>query len=299
MEFGVFMKIFKMNPDHPDKKLINKAIDIMADGGVILYPTDTVYGLGANIFNNDAVKRIYEIKQRERSKPLSILVSNVESIPLVAQTSMKQMDIINNWLPGPYTFILPKKSIVSSFVSANAKVGVRVPDYEIATELASIFPIITTSANVADEETLPNPQDILKQIGDDVDLLIDVGQLDNREPSTIIDLSMHNPSLVRRGLIGNKLSDLKESSDEIDFEIIKDLTGIKDLLNLIESLMLKGNNTLIEILEKLGIRDILEKIPGINLEDISFKEFKEILGGLNLSEIRNIMDALKIKEREK
>ena len=166
--------------------------------------------------------------------------------------------------------------------------GVRVPDYEIATGLASIFPIITTSANVADEETLSDPQDILKQIGDDVDLLIDVGQLDNREPSTIIDLSMPNPYLVRRG-----------SSDEIDFEIIKDLTGIKDLLNLIESLMLKGNNTLIEILEKLGIRDILEKIPGINLEDISFKEFKEILGGLNLSEIRNIMDALKIKEREK
>ncbi len=288
MEFGVFMKIFKMNPDHPDKKLIDKAIDIMADGGVILYPTDTVYGLGANIFNNDAVKRIYEIKQRERSKPLSILVSNVESIPLVAQASKE-----------PYTFILPKKSIVSSFVSANAKVGVRVPDYEIATGLASIFPIITTSANVADEETLSDPQDILKQIGDDVDLLIDVGQLDNREPSTIIDLSMHNPYLVRRGLIANKLSDLKESSDEIDFEIIKDLTGIKDLLNLIESLMLKGNNTLIEILEKLGIRDILEKIPGINLEDISFKEFKEILGGLNLSEIRNIMDALKIKEREK
>ena len=169
--------------------------------------------------------------------------------------------------------------------------GVRVPDYEIATGLASIFPIITTSANVADEETLSDPQDILKQIGDDVDLLIDVGQLDNREPSTIIDLSMPNPYLVRRGLIANKLS----SSDEIDFEIIKDLTGIKDLLNLIESLMLKGNNTLIEILEKLGIRDILEKIPGINLEDISFKEFKEILGGLNLSEIRNIMDALKRK----
>ena len=271
----------------------------MADGGVILYPTDTVYGLGANIFNNDAVKRIYEIKQREPSKPLSILVSNVESIPLVAQTSMKQMDIINNWLPGPYTFILPKKSIVSSFVSANAKVGVRVPDYEIATGLASIFPIITTSANVADEETLSDPQDILKQIGDDVDLVIDVGQLDNLEPSTIIDLSMPNPYLVRRGLIADKISDLKESGDEIDFEIIKDLTGIKDLLNLIESLLLKGNNTLIEILEKLGIRDILEKIFGISLEDISFKEFKEILGGLNLSEIRNIMDALKIKEREK
>ena len=119
MEFGVFMKIFKMNPDHPDKKLINKAIDIMADGGVILYPTDTVYGLGANIFNNDAVKRIYEIKQRERSKPLSILVSNIESIPLVAQTSMKQMDIINNWLPGPYTFILPKKNGTRINISNN------------------------------------------------------------------------------------------------------------------------------------------------------------------------------------
>lgn len=293
------MKIFKMSPDHPDKKLIDKAIDIMADGGVILYPTDTVYGLGANIFNNDAVKRIYEIKQREYSKPLSILVSDVESIPLVAQVSKKQMYVINNWLPGPYTFILPKRSLVSSFVSANAKVGVRVPDYGIATELASIFPIITTSANVADKETLSNPQDILKQIGNDVDLVMDVGELGPSNPSTIIDLSMPNPYLVRRGLIADRISNLKDSGEDMDFEIIKDITGINELLNFIEGLLLKGNNTLIEVLEKLGLKEIFVKIFGIGLENMSFKEFKEKLSGLNVPEIKQIMDALKIREKEK
>ena len=294
-----FMKIFKMNPSHPDKKLIDKAIDIMADGGVILYPTDTVYGLGANIFNNDAVKRIYEIKQRESDKPLSILLSDVENIPLVAQASKKQMYIVNNWLPGPYTFILPKRGIVSSFVSSNAKVGIRVPDYEIATELASIFPIVTTSANVADQETLSNPQDILKQIGDDVDLVIDVGELGDSNPSTIIDLSMPHPSLVRSGLIADKINDFKENGDEIDFEIIKDITGINDLINLIEGLLLKGNTTLIEILEKLGIKDILEKISGLGLENISFSEFEKILNDLSVREIKKIMDALRAMEKEK
>lgn len=288
-----------MSPDHPDKKLIDKAIDIMADGGVILYPTDTVYGLGANIFNNDAVKRIYEIKQREYSKPLSILVSDVESIPLVAQVSKKQMYVLNNWLPGPYTFILPKRSTVSSFVSANAKVGVRVPDYGIATELASIFPIITTSANVADKETLSNPQDILKQIGNDVDLVMDVGELGPSNPSTIIDLSMPNPYLVRRGLIADRISNLKDSGEEMDFEIIKDITGINELLNFIEGLLLKGNNTLIEVLEKLGLKEIFVKIFGIGLENMSFKEFKEKLSGLNVPEIKQVMDALKIREKEK
>lgn len=193
------MKIFKMSSENPDMDLISEAIDIMADGGIILYPTDTVYGLGANIFNNDAVKRIYEIKQRDASKPLSVLVQNVESLELIADLNKGSRAIVNKWLPGPFTFILNKKKIVSPYVSASAKVGVRIPDYKIATSLASLFPITTTSANLTNEDTLSNPQDILRQIGNDVDLVIDVGDLGNAKPSTVIDLSSSKPTLVRNG----------------------------------------------------------------------------------------------------
>ncbi len=214
---GESMKIFKMNPENPDMDLISEAIDIMAQGGIILYPTDTVYGLGANIFNNDAVKRIYEIKQRDKSKPLSVLVSNMGSMELIAHLNNNSREIINKWLPGPFTFILNKKTIVSPYVSSSSKVGVRIPDYKIARSLASIFPITTTSANIANEDTLSNPHDILKQMGDCIDLVIDVGDLEGGEPSTVIDLTYPKPSLIRSGVISNTLKSIKDDINNIKF----------------------------------------------------------------------------------
>lgn len=211
------MKIFKMSPENPDMDLIGEAIEIMADGGIILYPTDTVYGLGANIFNNDAVERIYEIKKRDQSKPLSVLVQNVESLELIADLNRSSREIINKWLPGPFTFILKKKQVVSPYVSASSKVGVRIPDYKIAILLASLFPITTTSANLTNEDTLSNPHDILKQIGDDIDLVIDVGNLDKSKPSTVIDLSSAKPTLVRNGFDSNELDSIKEDLEKLNF----------------------------------------------------------------------------------
>ena len=205
-----------MNSDNPDMDLISEVIDIMAKGGVILYPTDTVYGLGANIFNNDAVQRIYEIKKRDPSKPLSVLVQDTESLELIADLNRNSREIVNKWLPGPFTFILNKKKIVSPYVSASAKVGVRIPDYKIARALASLFPITTTSANITNECTLSNPQDILKQIGDTVDLVIDVGDLDKAKPSTVIDLSSSKPTLVRNGFDSNDLGSIKNDLEKLN-----------------------------------------------------------------------------------
>ena len=211
----VIMKIFKMSGENPDMDLIGEAIEIMAGGGVILYPTDTVYGLGANIFNNDAVERIYEIKKRDQSKPLSVLVQNTESLELIADLNRSSREIINKWLPGPFTFILNKKNVVSPYVSASSKVGVRIPDYKIARALASLFPITTTSANLTNECTLSNPQDILKQIGNDIDLVIDVGDLGAAKPSTVIDLSSSKPTLVRNGFDSKDMDSLKEDLEKL------------------------------------------------------------------------------------
>ncbi len=204
-----------MSGENPDMDLIGEAIEIMAGGGVILYPTDTVYGLGANIFNNDAVERIYEIKKRDQSKPLSVLVQNTESLELIADLNRSSREIINKWLPGPFTFILNKKNVVSPYVSASSKVGVRIPDYKIARDLASLFPITTTSANLTNECTLSNPQDILKQIGNDIDLVIDVGDLGAAKPSTVIDLSSSKPTLVRNGFDSNDMDSLKEDLNKL------------------------------------------------------------------------------------
>ncbi len=193
------MKVLKTSIDKVDENVISKAINVLADGGVILYPTDTVYGLGANIFDNSAVRRVFEIKKRSFLKPLSILVSDVETIDLVAKISLGQKNTMESYLPGPYTFILNKQKIVPRYITGGlVNVGVRVPDCELACRLASIFPITTTSANISDDEVLSNPHEILEQLDCEVDLVIDVGDLNSGKSSTIIDLTAFKPKIIRK-----------------------------------------------------------------------------------------------------
>ena len=193
------MNVLKTSIDEVNEDIVHEAINVLANGGVILYPTDTVYGLGANIFDNAAVKRVFDIKQRSYLKPLSILVSDIKSIGLVAKVSNEQKKLINNYLPGPYTFILKKESIVPRTVtSGSAFVGVRVPNNDISRRLASLFPITTTSANISDDEVLSKPSEILEQLDCEVDLVIDVGDLKSSHASMIIDLSQTNPKIIRR-----------------------------------------------------------------------------------------------------
>ena len=194
------MKILKTSIDAFDEKVISEAIDVLSDGGIVLYPTDTVYGLGANIFDDAAVRKVFEIKQRSALKPLSILVSDVDSIDLVAKVSTSQKEVISNYLPGPYTFILKKQNIVPRKVtSGSSLVGVRVPDNAIACRLASLFPITTTSANLSDEDMLSSPCEILEQLDYEVDLAIDVGSIESKRASIIIDYSDgNNFKIIRR-----------------------------------------------------------------------------------------------------
>ena len=193
------MKVLKTGIDEVDEQIIHEAINVMADGGVILYPTDTVYGLGANIFDNRAVRRVFEIKQRSFLKPLSILVRDVRAVNLVSKVSLSRREILNNYLPGPYTFILNKRKIVPRVItSGSTYVGVRVPDCKLACELASIFPITTTSANISDDEVLTKPSEILDQLDCKVDMVIDVGDLKSKKASSVIDLTGFKPKIIRK-----------------------------------------------------------------------------------------------------
>lgn len=193
------MKVVKTSIEEFDEDVIFKAINVLADGGVVLYPTDTVYGLGANIFDRQAVRKVFDIKQRSYLKPLSILVRDIESIGLVAKLSLGQKNNIEKYLPGPYTFILNKTNIVPRAITGGLPdVGVRVPDCELACRLASIFPITTTSANLSNDEVLSNPKEILEQLDCEVDMVIDVGDLNTSHASSIIDLTAFKPKIIRK-----------------------------------------------------------------------------------------------------
>lgn len=193
------MRILKTNNENPDKEVIEEAIKVMAHGGVVLYPTDTVYGLGVNIFNKKAVRRIYDIKKRSLMKPLSIIVSSKDAISHVANLRTRDKIYVDKFLPGPYTLILNKTKIVPRVVTSGLKhVGVRIPDNEIACRISNLFPVTTTSANLSDHEVCETPDEILDQLNHDVDLVIDVGKLKRNKPSTIINLTSEKPIILER-----------------------------------------------------------------------------------------------------
>lgn len=193
------MRILKTDNENPDYEIIQEAIRVMAKGGIVLYPTDTVYGLGANIFNRKAVRRIYEIKERSLMKPLSIIVSDKQAIGLVANLRTKDKLAIDKYLPGPYTLILNKSKIVPRAITSGLKeIGVRIPDNKIACSISALFPVTTTSANLSDQEVCKTPEAILNQLNHEVDLVIDVGELNKNHPSTIINLTTPEPVILER-----------------------------------------------------------------------------------------------------
>lgn len=193
--------IIHVNPNNPEPDKIEQTVSVLKRGGIIVYPTDTIYGLGCDIFNKEAIKKIYQIKKREAKKPLSIICSDFAEIAEYAVVSNQTFAILKKTLPGPYTFILKAKSKTpSSFLSKNKTVGIRIPDNKICLEIVKKLgnPIITTSLNLSGQEVLTSPSQLSKEMKNKIDLIIDVGHLP-QEASTVIDLSQEQPVILRQG----------------------------------------------------------------------------------------------------
>jgi L-threonylcarbamoyladenylate synthase len=187
---------------------IKEAARIVAEGGVIVYPTDTVYGLGCNPFNEEAVKRIFRIKG-ERTKPLPILASDVKGIEKIAHITDKALKFAEKFWPGPLTMVLLKKPSLPSIVTRDLNsVAVRVPNHKVALELirTSGRLLVGTSANKTGKKPPRIVKEAAKQIGEEVDLIIDDGPTPIGASSTIIDLTQEKPKIVRQGPI--KLEDI-------------------------------------------------------------------------------------------
>jgi len=194
--------LLNINPQNPQPRLIEKVVSMLKQGAVVCYPTDTVYGIGCDIFNQKAVKRIYQIKRRPKQKPFSFMCSSLKNVSEYCHLSNSAYRLMKKMLPGPYTFIIPALKIVPKIMLTKQKtVGIRVPDNSISMALVDGLgnPVLTTSAVIdGDDVPLTNAYELEEQLGKMVDVVIDGGPI-FPSPSSIVSLVEEVPVVLRKG----------------------------------------------------------------------------------------------------
>jgi tRNA threonylcarbamoyl adenosine modification protein (Sua5/YciO/YrdC/YwlC family) len=199
-------ELIRIHPDNPDMRKIDQVVEILRNGGVIIYPTDTVYGMGCDIFNQKAIEKILRIKGlKMKNANLSFICYDLSHISeYTRHLSTPVFKVMKKALPGPFTFILEASSRVPKILHANKKtVGIRVPDHNIPREIVNVLgnPIITTSIHDEDEvvEYSTDPGLIFEKYEDLVDAVID-GGYGNNVPSTIVNCVDDEFEVIREGL---------------------------------------------------------------------------------------------------
>ena len=193
--------LIEINPHNPQQRLIDQAVETLLRGGVIAYPTDTYYGIGCDIMNKKAIQRIYQIKQRPRSKPFSFICSDLKNITDYAKVSNYAYKTMRRLLPGPYTFILEGSKLVPKIMLTKRKTaGIRVPDNLICIELVHRLghPILTTTAKLPGDEIYHDASLIHDYFNSRLELVIDGGPVPG-ESSSVISLIRDEPEIFRRG----------------------------------------------------------------------------------------------------
>ena len=197
-------EIIKIYEDKPSEAAIKKVVEVLRNGGLVIYPTDTVYGLGCDITNSRALEKIAKIKGIKLEKAnFSFVCSDLSNLSdYVKQIDTSTFKILKRALPGPYTFILPGNNDLPKEFRKKKTVGIRVPDNNIAREIVKLLgnPIVSTSIHDEDEviEYSTDPELIFEKWNNKVDLVIDGGYGDN-VASTIIDLTGYEPEVIREG----------------------------------------------------------------------------------------------------
>ncbi|UCE06305.1 MAG: threonylcarbamoyl-AMP synthase [bacterium] len=199
------MEIISVNPSKPDLNLVQKAADIILNNGVIGYPTETVYGLGANALNDVAVEKVFQLKRRERNKPILIISSDIEQVKkLIFSFPVTAEILAKHFWPGPITMVFKATSnLPERLLGGSLRIGIRIPDNKICLELLRRcgVPITSTSANISGQKNPISAQEVSKNFGDKLDLIIDGGRSPSRVPSTVVAVDNDRITLIREGAI--------------------------------------------------------------------------------------------------
>ncbi|MDI9610499.1 MAG: L-threonylcarbamoyladenylate synthase [Archaeoglobales archaeon] len=206
---------------YPVESDIEKAVKILRRGGIVAFPTETVYGVGCDAFNEEAVERLYELKKRPKDKPLIVGVGKVEEIYEIAEVNEVAEKLIKNFFPGSLTLILKNKKIPSIVTANSDKVAVRMPSHEIPLKLTRKLdkPIVVPSANISGRPSPTKFEHVISDFGENLDAII-VGDCNIGIESTILDVTVTPPKLLRPGAVSTDL--LRKF---VDLEVGKDLFG--------------------------------------------------------------------------
>ncbi len=198
------MKTFKLRKEDPEG-VLSECIKALNEGRIVAFPTETFYGLGVRYDNEEALRRLYKIKNRPREKPIPLIIGDRALVEMVAEVvSPIDEEIMNRYWPGPLTLILKAKEGLSEYITAGTgKVALRVPGESFALALARAagFPITATSANPSGSPPADTPEMILKYFTTEVDILVDGGRTWGQEPSTIVEVVGGQIKIIRRGII--------------------------------------------------------------------------------------------------
>lgn len=189
----------KINED--ELKIVTKALD---EDKLIVFPTETVYGIAGNALNVEVIDKLFQAKKRDYSKPFSLMLSDINKIKDIAYVSADEEKIINKFMPGPITLILKKKDCISNLVTANSDtVGVRIPNHEIALSiLKSVdYPLATSSANISGSVNNSNIEDIINDLENYVDIFIKGNISSNLLASTVVEIKNNEVNILRSGII--------------------------------------------------------------------------------------------------
>jgi tRNA threonylcarbamoyl adenosine modification protein (Sua5/YciO/YrdC/YwlC family) len=194
--------ILEINPLHPEPRKIKQVAEVLANGGIIAYPTDTYYGIGCDLFNKASIEKIYQLKRRSHVEPFSFICSDLKNISEYAQVTNYAYKTMKRLLPGPYTFVLEGSRLVPKIMlTKRHTLGIRVPDNAICLAIVQDLghPVITTSAtNPETKDILSTPQQIKEKLGHAIDLIIDGGAVPG-QPSSVISLIGDTPEVLREG----------------------------------------------------------------------------------------------------
>ncbi len=190
-----------------ESNAITRAVEVLRAGGLVAYPTDTVYGLAALATNDAAVEKLFAVKQRAPDQSMPLLIASPRDLAqIAADVPAVARRLIGQFWPGGLTIVMPKAATFHSKALIGNTVGVRVPDHPIPRQLVQLLdaPITGTSANVAGGPEPMTADDVRKQLGDSIDLIVDGGRCEGGTPSTVIDCTTKPPRIVREGAIGRE-----------------------------------------------------------------------------------------------
>jgi tRNA threonylcarbamoyl adenosine modification protein (Sua5/YciO/YrdC/YwlC family) len=192
--------LLSVNVMYPEPRKLRRAVEALEAGGIIGYPTDTVYGLGCDLFNKHAIDRLYQIKQMSRHQQLSLICPDLSNVSHYAVVEKDTFRLLKHYLPGPYTFVLEATREVPKIVQTKRRtIGVRIPNHEVILALVRAFgrPIISTTAAPHGEEPYVDPDEIDTRFKG-LAMVLDGGP-GGRTPTSVIDLTTPEPTIIREG----------------------------------------------------------------------------------------------------